>query len=187
MSLATIFILAVGLGIDAFSVAIGVGATNSRKPWWPPVLRLSLAFGFFQFGMACLGWLAGSTVVEYIEAFDHWVAFGLLVLIGGKMIREGLEKEEEQEDRPDPTRGWPLLVLSVATSIDSLAVGFSFSVLKNPILFPAMLIGVVCFIMTAIGCIFGKTLAKIFGKKVEIAGGLVLIGIGVKILIEHMG
>jgi len=188
MSFLTIFLLAVGLGIDAFSVAIGVGAANSRKPWWPPVLRLSLAFGFFQFGMACLGWLAGSTVVEYIEAFDHWIAFGLLVAIGGKMIWEGLEKQEEGDKaKADQTRGWPLLLLSVATSIDSLAVGFSFSVLKNPILFPAIVIGVVCFAMTAVGMIFGKALSRIFGRKVEIVGGLVLIAIGVKILLEHMG
>ncbi len=139
MSFVTIILLAVGLGIDAFSVAIGIGAGNSRKPWWPPVLRLSLAFGIFQFGMACLGWLAGGTVVAYIEAFDHWIAFGLLVVIGGKMIWEGLEKEEEAKlPRPDQTRGWPLLLLSIATSIDSLAVGFSFSVLKNSILFPAI-------------------------------------------------
>ena len=188
MSFVTIILLAVGLGIDAFSVAIGIGAGNSRKPWWPPVLRLSLAFGIFQFGMACLGWLAGGTVVAYIEAFDHWIAFGLLVVIGGKMIWEGLEKEEEAKlPRPDQTRGWPLLLLSIATSIDSLAVGFRFSVLKNSILFPAIVIGVVCFAMTAVGMIFGKALSKLFGRKVEIVGGLVLIAIGVKILLEHMG
>jgi putative Mn2+ efflux pump MntP len=185
MTLVTILILAVALGIDAFSVAIGIGAGNHKKPWWPPVLRLCLAFGFFQFMMAILGWLAGSTVVEMIEVFDHWIAFGLLAVIGGKMIWEGFKKEVSKE-KADQTKGLPLLLLSIATSIDSLAVGFSFSVLKNPILFPAVIIGVICFIMTAVGMVFGKVLANIFGKKVEIFGGIVLIAIGVKIMIEHI-
>ena len=185
MSLVTIFLLAVGLGIDAFSVAIGIGAANHKKSW-APVLRLSLAFGIFQFVMPLVGWMAGSTVVNMIQAFDHWIAFALLAIVGGKMIWEGFEKEGDEEEA-DQTRGWPLLLLSIATSIDALAVGFSFSLLKTPILFPAAIIGVVCFVMTAVGMIFGKGLARIFGKKVEIIGGLVLIGIGVKILIEHIG
>jgi putative Mn2+ efflux pump MntP len=183
MSLITIFIIAVGLGIDAFSVAIGIGAANNKKSWGP-VLRLATAFGLFQFVMPIIGWLAGLSVVEIIGSFDHWIAFGLLALVGGKMIREGFEKESAEE-REDQTRGWPLLMLSVATSIDALAVGFSFSVLKNPILLPAVIIGIVCFLMTVTGMIFGKVLAKIFGKKVEIFGGLVLIAIGFKILIDH--
>jgi len=183
MSLITVFLVAVGLGIDAFSVAIGIGAVNNKKSWGP-ALRLAIAFGLFQFIMPIIGWLAGLTVVEIIESFDHWIAFGLLALVGGKMIREGLEKESAQE-REDQTRGWSLLMLSVATSIDALAVGFSFSVLKNPILLPAVMIGIVCFLMTVTGMIFGKVLAKLFGKKVEIFGGLVLIAIGVKILIDH--
>ena len=184
MSLITIFVLAIGLGVDAFSVAIGIGAANKAKSWLP-VVRLSFAFGIFQLVMPLIGWLAGSTVVGLIENFDHWIAFGLLVLIGGKMIREGFGEENDVE-REDQTRGWPLLLLSVATSIDALAVGFSISLLKTPVLFPAVIIGVVCFIMTAVGMIFGKGLAKIFGRKVEILGGLVLIAIGVKILIEHI-
>ncbi len=184
MSLVTIFLLAIGLGIDAFSVAIGIGAANQKKSW-TPVLRLSLAFGAFQFVMPLIGWLAGSTVVSLIGNFDHWIAFALLAVVGGKMIWEGFEKESGEE-RADQTRGWPLLLLSIATSIDALAVGFSFSLLKTPILFPAVIIGIVCFAMTAVGMIFGKGLARIFGKKVEIVGGLVLIAIGVKILIEHI-
>ncbi len=185
MSLLTICLLAVGLGVDAFSVAIGIGAANVKKSF-APVLRLSLAFGLFQFVMPLAGWLAGSTVVDMIQNYDHWIAFALLVIVGGKMIREGFEKESEEE-KADQTRGWPLLLLSIATSIDALAVGFSFSLLKTPILFPAAVIGVVCFIMTAVGMLFGKGLARIFGKKVEILGGLVLIAIGIKILVEHIG
>ncbi len=185
MNIITIFLLAVGLGIDAFSVAIGIGAANSKKSW-VPVLRLSLAFGIFQFVMPLAGWLAGSTVTDRIQVFDHWIAFALLVLVGGKMIWEGFEKESDEE-KTDQTRGWPLFLLSIATSIDALAVGFSFSLLKTPILFPAVIIGVICFVMTAVGMIFGKGLARIFGKKVEILGGLVLIAIGVMILLEHIG
>lgn len=185
MSLLTIFLLSVALGVDAFSVAIGIGAGNNKKSW-APVWRLSLAFGIFQFAMPLIGWLAGSTVVELISGFDHWIAFALLAFVGGKMIREGFEKESDEE-KADQTRGWPLLMLSIATSIDALAVGFSFSLLKAPILFPSVIIGIVCFSMTAVGMVFGKVLAKIFGRKVEILGGLVLIAIGVKILIEHMG
>lgn len=185
MSLLTIFLLAVGLGVDAFSVAIGIGASNNKKSW-APVFRLSLAFGLFQFVMPLIGWLAGSTVVDRIQSFDHWIAFALLVLVGGKMIREGFEKESD-EQKTDQTRGWPLFLLSIATSIDALAVGFSFSLLKIDLLFPAAIIGVVCFMMTAVGMIFGKGLARIFGRKVEILGGLVLIAIGMKILIEHLG
>lgn len=180
----TVFFIAVGLGVDAFSVAIGIGATHHKRSW-APVLRLASAFGFFQFGMAVLGWLAGLTIVEIISSFDHWIAFVLLVLVGGKMIREGFEKETGEE-KSDQTRGWPLLMLSVATSIDSLAVGFSFSILKEDILWPAVVIGVVCFLMTVAGMIFGKGLAKIFGRKVAIFGGLVLIAIGVKILVDHL-
>ena len=178
MSWITIFILAVGLGIDAFSVAIGIGAANHKKSW-APVLRLSSAFGFFQFIMPLAGWLAGLTVAGLISGLDHWVAFGLLVFVGGKMIWEGFEKEQDDE-KDDQTRGLPLFLLSIATSIDALAVGFSFSVLKTDILFPSVIIGIVCFGMTAFGMIFGKVLARIFGKKVEILGGLVLIGIGSK-------
>ncbi len=184
MSLITIFLLAVALGVDAFSVAIGIGSTNNQKSW-APVLRLSFAFGIFQFAMPIIGWLAGSTVVNMIAGFDHWIAFVLLGFIGGKMIREGLGKESDEE-KADQTRGWALLLLSIATSIDALAVGFSFSLLKTPIFLPSVTIGIVCFCMTAVGMVFGKGLAKLFGKKVEIFGGLVLIVIGVKILTEHI-
>jgi len=183
MSLITIILLAVGLGVDAFSVAIGIGAANNKKSW-APVLRLSAAFGLFQFVMPIAGWLAGLTVVAIIASFDHWVAFALLVLVGGKMIWEGMEKKSKGE-KVDQTLGWPLFMLSIATSIDALAVGFSFSVLKAPIMLPAVIIGVVCFLMTVTGMLFGKVLAKVFGRKVEIFGGLVLLAIGIKILIDH--
>jgi len=184
MNLITIFILSIGLGIDAFSVAIGIGAANTKRSW-APVLRLAATFGIFQFVMPIAGWLAGQTVVYIISDYDHWVAFALLAYVGGKMIWDGC-KNENEEEKADSTRGLPLLLLSIATSIDALAVGFSFSILKVPIVFPATIIGIVCFLMTVIGMMFGKVLEKIFGKKVEIFGGIVLIGIGIKILIDHL-
>lgn len=183
MSFVTIILVAIGLGVDAFSVAIGIGASSEKKSW-APALRLAMAFGLFQFVMPIIGWMAGLTVVEIIGSFDHWIAFALLALVGGKMIHEGFEKENDGE-KDDKTRGWPLLMLSIATSIDALAVGFSFSILKMPVVFPSIVIGIVCFLMTVTGMIFGKVLAGLFGKKVEIFGGLVLIAIGVKIVIDH--
>ncbi|MGD0021521.1 MAG: manganese efflux pump MntP family protein [Smithellaceae bacterium] len=184
MDLVTIFLLAVGLGVDAFSVAIGIGAVNNRSRSWQPVLRLALSFGVFQFAMPLLGWLAGLTIVNIIADYDHWVAFAVLAYVGGKMIWEALNKNKEKET-DDQTKGLPLLLLSIATSIDALAVGFSFSLLKTDIILPALIIGVVCFLMTATGMLFGKGLAGIFGKKVGIVGGVVLIAIGAKILIDH--
>jgi manganese efflux pump family protein len=183
MDLLTVFIIAVGLGVDTFSVAIGIGAANIRKSW-PPVLRLASAFGMFQFAMPLVGWLAGLTVVNIISGYDHWAAFVLLAVVGGKMIWESFQ--EEKEKKTDQTKGMPLLLLSIATSIDALAVGFSFSLLQTGIMLPALIIGVVCFLMTVIGMFFGKALAGLFGKKVEIFGGLVLIAIGAKILIDHL-
>jgi putative Mn2+ efflux pump MntP len=184
MDLLTVFIIAVGLGVDAFSVAIGIGAANVKKSW-SPVLRLASAFGAFQFIMPIIGWLAGLTIVNIIAGYAYCVAFALLVYVGSKMIWEAFQKEKDEE-KVDKTTGMPLLLLSIATSIDALAVGFSFSLLKTPIILPAIIIGVVCFAMTVIGMYFGKGLAKLFGKKVEIFGGVVLIAIGVKILIDHL-
>ena len=184
MDLITVILVAIGLSVDGFSVAIGIGAANTKRSW-APVLRLAAAFGLFQFAMPIAGWLAGLTIANVIANYDHWIAFALLAYVGSKMIWEALKKEEEKET-DDQTKGLPLLLLSIATSIDALAVGFSFSVLKEQILFPSVIIGIVCFLMTAVGVIFGKVLARIFGKKVSIFGGVVLIGIGIKILIEHM-
>ncbi len=186
MSFLSILIIAVGLGMDAFSVAIGIGAVRGRvSPG--PVLRLSISFGAFQFFMPILGWLAGSTVVERISAYDHWVAFGLLLFVGARMIHESLAGEgRERRDREDPTRGWTLLMLSLATSIDALAVGMTMALLKTPILYPSAIIGVVAFAMTMAGMLAGRRLASLFGRKVELLGGLILIGIGIHILIEHM-
>lgn len=183
MSLITIFLLAIALGVDAFSVAIAAGAVSGQRTW-RPVLRLSLAFGFFQFIMPLLGWLAGATIADLIHKYAHLVAFVLLAAVGGKLIYDGFSKNELRQ-RADPTKGWPLLGLSVATSIDALAAGFSISVLKNPIFLPSVIIGMTCFVMTAVGMVFGKALARLLGYKADVAGGLVLIVIAIKILVEY--
>jgi putative Mn2+ efflux pump MntP len=187
----SIFVIAVALGMDALSVAVGVGAAlGSLTPG--AVLRLAGSFGFFQFAMPLAGWLAGRTVAEHISRYDHWAAFLLLALVGGKMIWDALghEKEKSREGAkerfPDPTRGLTLLVLSVATSIDAFAVGLSFAFIKAPILYASAVIGVICFLMTAAGMAFGRKLGKLFGRRAELIGGLVLIGIGAKILWDSM-
>jgi len=183
MSLIAIFALAVGLGMDAFAVAITVGMVLPRLSF-RPIFRLSWHFGLFQFLMPMAGWLAGMTVHEWVGAFDHWIALGLLVLVGGKMIYESF-RTRTFEERGDPTRGWTLVVLSVATSIDALAVGLSMAMLNVKVWFPGLIIGIVAGVMTFTGMQLGRQLGKRFGSRIEMAGGLILIGIGVKILLDH--
>jgi manganese efflux pump family protein len=180
----SILVVAVALGMDAFSVAIAIGAVH-RKAVFRPTFRLAFHFGLFQFIMPVIGWVAGSTVAGLISGYDHWIAFGLLAYVGGKMIVDA-GREPDGRTLADPTRGWKLILLSVATSIDALAVGFSLALLKVPILYPSTIIGLVAFAMTTAGMYFGGKLGKLFGKRVEVIGGLVLIGIGLKILFEHL-
>jgi putative Mn2+ efflux pump MntP len=184
MGFGAILIIAVGLGMDALSVAVGIGGAR-RERTWGPTLRLALSFGLFQFFMPVAGWLAGRTVADVIAGYDHWIAFALLAYVGGRMIRESF-RGGDAAPPADPTQGWTLLMLSVATSIDALAVGLSFAFLKTPILFPSAVIGVVCFLMTVAGMRFGERLGRLVGRRMEMVGGLVLIGIGLKILFEHL-
>lgn len=186
MSLLTILVIAVALAVDAFAVALAVGIS---LPWVGRrhTFRLAWHFGLFQAGMNIIGWGAGLTVRAYIERFDHWLAFGLLVFVGGKMIVEAFALEDETRQVKDPTRGRSLMLLSVATSIDSLAVGLSFAVLKISVWFPSLVIGLVATVLTAAGLHLGRVVgsASRLGKKVEIIGGLVLIAIGLRLLYEH--
>jgi putative Mn2+ efflux pump MntP len=177
-------IIALGLGMDAFSVAIGVGASFGVVSLGA-VFRLSSCFGLFQFLMPVAGWFAGVTVANINAGYGHWIAFGLLSLVGGKMIMESYDGRAKV-NTTDPTKGLSVLILSVATSIDALAVGFSFALLKTPVLYPSIVIGIVAFGMTVCGMLFGEKFGKIFGKRAEIFGGLLLIGIGLKILMEHI-
>ena len=185
MSLLLLLATALGLAMDAFAVSIGVSLAQSRlKPG--QVLRMAFFFGLFQAGMPVLGWLAGRGVVGLIQEMDHWVAFGLLVLIGGRMIGESFAKGREGKQGADRTRGWMLLVLSVATSIDAFAVGLSLGALDVLIWLPAAVIGAVAFFMTGLGASLGPLLGRVAGRRAELAGGLLLIGIGVKILVDHL-
>jgi putative Mn2+ efflux pump MntP len=187
MSLISILLIAVGLGMDAFAVAIGTGIIIKRLSFGP-VFRLSFHFGLFQFMMPIIGWTAGRTISDYIVNYDHWIAFLLLAFIGSKMIWDSVRNDHVGAfaDK-DPTKGLTLLVLSVATSIDALAVGLSLAFLDSGIFYPSVVIGIVAALMTVCGMVFGDLLGKVVGKKVGILGGLILIGIGIKILIEHFG
>jgi putative Mn2+ efflux pump MntP len=182
MDLPTLVLIAVALGIDAFAVSLSAGAYLVRADV-RQTFRLSFHFGLFQFFMPILGWLAGAEIADVIQDLDHWVAFGLLALIGGKMIKESLQKEERM--KKDVTRGWSLVALSVATSIDALAVGFSLSLIGMRIVFPSVLIGVVASIMSLVGVRMGERVSGMFGRRVEFVGGVVLILIGVRLVLEH--
>lgn len=184
MSFISIFLIALALSMDAFSVATALGAAG-RQHSKLAVLRLATAFGLFQFVMPILGWLLGRTFVSYIADYDHWIAFGLLAIVGIRMIKEYFDKDDKERFK-DPTKGWPLLVLSIATSIDALAVGVSFAFFDVNIYYAGAVIGIVCFIITTVGMVFGRALSKVLGKKAVLFGGIVLIAIGIKIVIEHM-
>lgn len=176
--------IAIALAMDAFAVSIATGVTlKTVSP--RQTFRLAWHFGLFQALMPIIGWYLGGTVSSYIEAYDHWIAFGLLGYIGYKMIKEALEDEDEAKG--DPTKGMTMVVLSIATSIDALAVGLSLSMLGVSVWWPSLVIGIVALLFTVAGLHFGKTAAKAHqvGKYAELLGGTVLICIGIKILWEH--
>jgi putative Mn2+ efflux pump MntP len=178
--------MAVALAMDCFAVALGMSCGHGKLSGGQ-TFRLALSFALFQFAMPIIGWFAGENLLRYIEGFDHWIAFGLLALVGGKMIRESFGVQKGDEEPPaDRTRGLSIVVLSVATSIDALAVGLSLAVLRTNILFPAAVIGIICFVLTVAGSKLGPVVGRIAGKRAELAGGLILVAIGIKILVEHL-
>jgi len=183
MTLLEIFLIAFGLAMDAFAVSISAGTLELMREFRPAV-RLAFHFGWFQFIMPVIGWFIGSTIQTYIEVIDHWIAFALLGYIGFKMIKESLEKDKVKKE--NPSKGKNLVILSVATSIDALAVGFSMALLNVDIWYPSVIIGVVTGILSFAGIILGNKLGMRFGKQMELIGGIVLIIIGLKILIEHL-
>lgn len=182
---ATLVLIALGLAMDALAVAIAV-SIMLRTISGRQVFRLAFHFGLFQFLMPIVGWLAGRSIERFIAGWDHWIAFGLLVFVGLKAIREALTRRENDAPPADPTRGLRLVVLSIATSIDALAVGLSFAVLRVHIWYASLLIGFVAGAVTTIGMLIGSRLGRRFGQRVEIVGGLVLIAIGIKILVQHL-
>lgn len=178
--------VALALAMDAFAVTVGL-AIGLRRLKAGQTLRLAFHFGLFQFVMPVIGWMAGETVRRYIEGTDHWIAFALLLGVGGKMIYESFRPSRiTKGESTDPTRGFSILLLSLATSLDALAVGLSFAALHAPIILPAVIIGVVAFFMTILGAKVGPLLGSLVGKRAELAGGLILILIGVKILADHL-
>ena len=180
----TIFGLAVALAMDAFAVALGVGISISPLTG-RHLFRLGFHFGLFQALMPILGWLAGMTIQRWIYAYDHWVAFALLSFVGGKMLYEAFQNDETIDEK-DPTRGLTLIILSLATSIDALAVGLSLAMLNISVWTPALVIGLVAGILTVVGLLLGRRCGAVWGKRVEIFGGLVLCAIGTKILLQHL-
>ncbi len=170
--------------MDAFAVSIAAGLTLAAVT--PRhVFRLAFHFGLFQFMMPVLGWLAGQQLATHLRAYDHWIAFGLLSFVGGKMLLDA-RGERDPNDKADPSRGVMLVTLSVATSIDALAVGLSMAFLRVSIWLPAVMIGIVACTLSAIGVCFGSRLGLRWGRWAEFAGGCVLLLIGVRILIVHL-
>lgn len=187
MSILEIWLLAVSLAIDCFTVSITSGIILHRIRWGI-FLKMAFLFGLFQAAMPFLGWLGASRFNHLIETYDHWIAFALLAFLGIRMIREHFKDEEERSF--DSTRMKVILTLAVATSIDALAVGISFAFTGfrtlSSLLYPLTAIGIASFVISLAGSLIGVFFGKRFNLRVEIFGGLVLIGIGVKILFEHL-
>jgi len=181
----TILLIAVGLAMDCFAVSLGAGTAGVAKGV-RPIFRLFFHFGLFQGGMTILGWLGGMTIAPLIAGVDHWIAMGLLAYVGLRMVREGLQPVAQVVYKIDPTRGSTLVMLSIATSIDALAVGLSLAMLKVNVFGAALLIGVVSSILSLVGLLVGKQLGLRFGKVMEVIGGLILLGIGLRIVITHL-
>jgi len=180
MDLLTIFLIAIGLSLDAFAVSIAAGAVmkyfNSGDAF-----KMAFFFGAFQLVMPVVGWLSGLTLKNFISGVDHWVAFGLLLLIGCKMIYESFKINKSEKEKPG-INTMALLGLALATSLDALAVGLSLSFLNVAIAMPAIIIGAVTFLLSFFGVFVGHKFGRLFAGKIEVAGGIVIVGIGIKIL-----
>lgn len=186
MSFIEILALAVALAMDAFAVAVATGVSLPSVTW-RHAFRMPASFGLFQFLMPVLGWGMGLSVYKYIEPWDHWIAFAMLVLVGFGMLKEAWSRDGKAPKKGDVTQGLMLLMLSVATSIDALAVGLSFAMIGVSVWRPALVIGLVCAVITLAGFALGRLAGKstLLGKKAQVLGALVLFGIGVRILHEH--
>ena len=184
MSLAELFIIAVGLSMDAFAVAVCKGLAM-RKMSWRGALIVGLYFGGFQAAMPLAGYLLGTGFSDSISSYDHWIAFLLLAVIGGNMIKEGLSASDECPDASLDVRNMTLL--AIATSIDALAVGVSFAFLRVNIIPAISFIGVTTFLLSLVGVKAGNVFGNKYESRAEIAGGVILILMGLKILLEHLG
>ncbi len=173
--------------MDVFAVSLGIG-TGNRADDFRSRFRLAWHFGLFQAMMTVVGFWLGSTIINFISAFDHWLALGLLAYVGINMIRSGVKKEDEgeKEETRNPSKGRMLILLSVATSLDALAVGLSLAMMGADIVPISVLIGVVSSVLSVVGLLFGAKLGEKFGKRMEIIGGIILIGIGLRVLTSHL-
>ena len=183
MDIFSIVFLAIALAMDAFGVSVTDGIII-KKVRISQAVKIGLFFGVFQFIMPCIGSFLAGIAYEYIESIDHWIAFILLLILGIKMIVEA--RKEEKELSKNPLEFYVLTMMAIATSIDALAAGITIAAVGTPILMPAAIIGVVAFIFSFAGLYIGSRFGDILGEKAEIAGGLMLIFIGVKTLIEHL-
>lgn len=185
----SLVLLAFGLAADAFAVALGQGAVVARERAVRSALIVGIAFGLAQAIAPLIGWALGALFADAIASFDHWVAFVLLALVGGKMMLEGFRKdppgEESDPCKEKPARGWVLVTLAVAVSIDAAAAGITLPTLDAPVLVSVITIGLVTFAMSFLGVLIGRAGAKAIGPQAEIIGGLILIVIGAKVLIDH--
>lgn len=185
MDLFSLLFIGIGLAMDCFAVSLGIGTGNIALSF-RPVFRLSFHFGLFQGMMTLLGWLVGSTIAQLIANFDHWVALGLLAWVGTRMIIDGFKKDKDEKKRSDPSRGGTLVLLAVATSLDAMAVGLSLALVNVNIVISSLLIGMISALLSLLGLMLGHRLGVAFGKRMEIVGGLILNGIGLRILITHL-
>ena len=184
MSLLTLFITAVGLSMDAFAVAICKGLAM-KKLSWKKALIIGLWFGGFQALMPTIGYLLGTRFESYVTAIDHWIAFVLLVLIGANMVKESFSKEEESSN--DSVDFKTMFLLAIATSIDALAVGVTYAFLQVRIVPAVSFIGVITFTLSIVGVKIGNVFGLKYKSKAELTGGIILIVMGIKILLEHLG
>ncbi|MFJ3056162.1 manganese efflux pump MntP [Herbaspirillum sp. NPDC087042] len=186
MNFPALVLLALAMSTDAFAAAIGKGAAM-QKPRFLQALRIGLLFGVIEAITPLIGWFAGSVATKWVAQWDHWIAFVLLLVLGLRMIREGCsEEEEEAEAGPQKQSVLMLALTAVATSIDAMAVGVGLAFIDVNILEAALLIGLATTTMVTIGVMVGRVLGGIIGKRAEILGGVVLIGVGAAILYEHM-
>ncbi|MEI8331289.1 MAG: manganese efflux pump MntP family protein [Methanomicrobiales archaeon] len=183
MDLLTPAVIGIGLSMDCFAVSLAIGVTTKTRLVYAAVI-IAIFFGVFQAGMTAIGWVSGSSVIGLISAYDHWIAFILLAIVGGNMMWEGIHGGEENA-HIEVIHLAPVIILSLATSIDALAVGISFGVIQTAILVPALIIGIVCCVFSFAGVLLGEWLEDILGSKLEILGGLILILIGTNILAGH--
>ena len=185
MDLLTILVLAIGLSMDSFAVSISCGLAE-QKVTFGHAVKISFAFAFFQGILPLLGWLMGTELKVFVESVDHWIAFFLLTYLGGKMIYESF-RNDRNEKITNIYSFRHILTLSIATSIDALVVGFSYAMAETGKIFGGVLIiGTVTFFFSMLGIRIGKDVGNKLGSKVELLGGIILFGIGLKILIEHL-